>query len=384
MLFLYFLKKKIEGTKINRYIRLIANFLSPYYYKNSRKIEYSKKVEFVFICYGGLGDCILTFPFLIELSAKYRLTIFIENSFKEISNLLNKNIKVKFYLKKNIAKELNKFQLLNANFILIQQSPILEFIFFHYHLKKPPTIGFIYTQNTISFVGINLLEKKLDCLNKIFKYKKLLESIFSIDIHNTFEYKTKYFTNQLNVLDNSKTIEKDYYILSPTKNYNWKMGILDFKEYARLIIKLSEYDNLIPVIVGTKIDGSMISKILDHVPKEIKIKNLIGKTSIKELIFIVKKAKFVIANDNGVHHLSNFLNVRTLTLYTFSSNEVYNWSNKNSQYIANFIYKCMPCIGTETGPFDNYPFKCPYDIRCKNSITGNNIFRKLGELNWIN
>jgi ADP-heptose:LPS heptosyltransferase len=381
---LYFLKKLIEGSIVDKYIRLAINFLAPYYYKKSYKIDFSNNTEFVFICYGGLGDCILTFPFLIELSSKYPVTIFIENSFKEISSLLNKNIEVKIYLKKEIAKELKKFQSLKANFILIQQSPILEFIFFHYYLKKPPTIGFIYNQNTISYAGISFPEKKIKSLNKIFKYKSLLESIFSINIENTRKYKKSYLENQFKVIDYQKKIEKKYYILSPTKNYKWKMGSLDFKEYAELIIKLYEQNNLIPVIVGTKIDSGIISNILDHVPKKIIIKNLIGKTSIRELISIIKKAQFVISNDNGIHHLANFLNVRTLTLYTFSSHEVYNWSKKNSEYIANAIYKCMPCIGTETGPFDNYPFKCPYDIRCKNTITGNNIIKKLRELSWIN
>ena len=98
---------------------------------------------------------------------------------------------------------------------------------------------------------------------------------------------------------------------------------------------------------------------------------------------MIKKSDFVVANDNGVHHLSNFLNKQTLTLYNFSSYKVYNWPNRNSNYIFKPLYNCMPCVGKENGPFDNYPFKCPWNIRCKYTIDEEDIFKKLGELKWI-
>ena len=43
----------------------------------------------------------------------------------------------------------------------------------------------------------------------------------------------------------------------------------------------------------------------------------------------------------------------------------------------------MPCVGKENGPFDNYPFKCPWNVRCKNTIDEEDIFKKLRELKWI-
>ena len=44
----------------------------------------------------------------------------------------------------------------------------------------------------------------------------------------------------------------------------------------------------------------------------------------------------------------------------------------------------MPCVGIENGPFDNYPFKCPWNIRCKKTIDEIDIINKLEKLNWIN
>ena len=380
MFFLILLKNFIKGSKLDRFIRIILNYLTPQYYKISNKFEYSNNNNFVFICYGGLGDCILLIPLLNQLSIKYSLTVFIEHNLKDIRYLLDTNIKVKSYFKKNLLKNLQAFQRETNNIILIQQSPIIEFVLFHYFLKRPPTIGFIYKQDIISCEGINLLDKKIESLNKIFKYKALLEFICSINIQNNRKYKNTYINN----FSYKAIPKKKYYILSPTKNHNWKMGFFAFETYAKLIIKLTEQCDLIPVIVGTKMDCMIINQILDYIPKKIILKNLVGKTSIKNLIPLIKDAQFIIANDNGIHHLSNYLKKRTLTLYNFSSYKTYNWPNKNSDYMFNPIFNCMPCVGEDNGPSDNYPFKCPWDIRCKNTLIETNIIKKLGDLKWIN
>jgi ADP-heptose:LPS heptosyltransferase len=381
---LIFLKKQFEGSKIDKYIRYIFNFFATYYYKLSKEYQKSHEISFAFICYGGLGDCILTIPFLNELSSKYPLTVFIDKQFSEIDNLLNDKIQVMKYSKNNLFKELKLFSSLKSNFILVQQSPIMEFMLFHHFLKRPPTLGYIYNQNSISSEGITLDTKNVKSVNKIIKYNKLLERLFCIENINKVQIDYNYINDKLNILTYKKTPKKKYYILSPTKNHLWEMGFLDFKIYAELIKKLSTNFNAIPVIIGTKNDSFIISKIMKHIPRKFNIINLGGKTTIKELIPILIKSEFVIANDNGIHHLSNFLKIRTLTLFNFSSFEVYNWSNKQSQYIFNPIYDCMPCIGKENGPFDNYPFKCPWQVRCKKSISANDILIKLGDLKWIN
>ena len=61
----------------------------------------------------------------------------------------------------------------------------------------------------------------------------------------------------------------------------------------------------------------------------------------------------------------------------------YNWPNIDSEYIFNPKFACMPCVGKKSGPFDNYPFKCPWQVRCKNTISDHDILKKLEVLNWI-
>ncbi len=384
MFLLIYLKKIFQGSKFDICIRLIINYLSPHYYKFSKKINFTQDTKFIYICYGGLGDCILAFPFLINLSDKCKVTIFIDAKFKGIENLLNRKIEVKFYVKKDLFKELKNYRKINSNLILIQQSPILEFILFHFFLRMPPTIGFLYKQNQISCEGFLFQTKTINTKNKILKYDLLEKNIIIMCNQNNFiQTKKKYF-NQLKFYKFSQIPEDPFFILSPTKDPNWSMGFLEYKVYANLIIKILQTTNLTPVLVGTHSDKQIIENILDNLPPKYYPINLVGKTTIKDLISLLNETEFVVANDNGIHHLSNFLNKKTLTLYNFSSYNAFNWHNKNSNYIFKPLYDCMPCVGKENGPFDNYPFKCPWNIRCKKTIDEIDIINKLKKLNWIN
>ena len=380
---LIYLKKVFQGTKLDRYVRLIINYIAPYYYKVSKNVVFTKESKFIYICYGGLGDCILAFPFIKNISKRFRTTIFIEKKFLGIETLLNENTEVIVYTKKHLLNELIKFRKKNKNFILIQQSPILEFILFHIILNRPPTIGYMYKQNQIAFEGFSIEKKEIKTENKLLKYGIIEENIITIVEKNSFVKNNEKNQNkhQNYKFDNIPNIS--YCILSPTKDSNWSIGFLDYKAYNSFIQKIIKDTNLVPVIVGTNIDKKIIDQILINLPSDIRPINLAGKTSIRDLISLLKKAEFVVANDNGVHHLSNFLNKKTLTLYNFSSHKVYNWLNCHSNYIFKPLYNCMPCVGKEIGPFDNYPFKCPWNVRCKYTIDENDIFKKLGELKWI-
>lgn len=385
MLLLIFLKKIFQGSRLDRFIRLFINYIAPYYYNNIKKVSINKNNKFIYICYGGLGDSLLSFPFLNNLSKDYNITIFIEKKYDGIQTLLDQNIEFKLYLKKNILKELIKFAKLNQQIVLIQQSPILEFILFNFFLKRPSTIGFLYRQNQIDFSDNNIESKIIDTENKIQKYDYLGKIInVSFKKYNFNKNKRNIPKKLSSFLYCSPLIPKsNYFLISPTKDPNWSMGFFDYNVYSNFIENITNNFLLTPVIIGTDQDRKIIDNILLNVKAKKSLVNLVGKTSILDLINLIKKASFVVANDNGIHHLSNFLNKKTLTLFNFSSYKVFNWNNKNSNFIFNPIFDCMPCVGQENGPFDNYPFKCPWKERCKYSIDEKVIIKKLEKLKWI-
>lgn len=162
MFVLIFIKKALKGTLLDRAIRIVLNFCSKYYHKYlTKKVNLINK-NLVFIFYGGLGDCILMLPLVNRLSKNFRVNIFLEEKLSDLSLLTNKNINFINYKKNNLLKELRLFSKSNSNYFLIQQSPIFEFCLFHFLLKRPPVIGFIYRQNLISFQclsGFNIITK---------------------------------------------------------------------------------------------------------------------------------------------------------------------------------------------------------------------------------
>ena len=92
------------------------------------------------------------------------------------------------------------------------------------------------------------------------------------------------------------------------------MGFLEHKVYSNLIKKIFQTTKLTPVLVGSPLDQKIIEKILINLPPKYYPINLVGKTTISDLISLLKEAEFVVANDNGVHLLSNFLNNSTSIL----------------------------------------------------------------------
>ncbi len=373
------IKSLIQGNIIDKYFRLSICHLSMFYY---RKVNPKKNFQFekcVFILYGGLGDSILIFPMIKKLSQKCEVDIFIEDKFFEISEILPDNVNCIKYKKKEIFKELKKYRVKNKRFILLQQSPIFEFLIFNFILGRPPVVGFIYNQIILEMEGLNIKENIKTTLNKINKF----ELFYNLVLKNV-QFQSPKLKSQIINNNFSRKKNSNYFVLAPSKTVTWKgVGILEHDVYLDTMSYIYKKTNLIPVLVGSKEDLPMMKNLISDASKELYIKNLVGKTNLKELIQIIKNAKFVISNDNGIHHLSNYLNVKTLTFFTFSSSKTFKWNNKNSFYIFNKKYKCMPCIGEKSGPFDNYPFSCPWAIRCKNSISIDDIIKKIEKIKLI-
>jgi ADP-heptose:LPS heptosyltransferase len=373
------LKFLIQGTIIDTYLRLCICYLSKFYFRNVNPKKDRQFEKCLIILYGGMGDCILLFPLINKLSQKHNVDIFIEDKFFEITKILSKGVNCIKYQKNEIFKKLSNYGVKNKKFILLQQSPIFEFLIFNFFLGRPPVLGFIYNQRIIEIQGLDQKVSIKTSFNKIQKYELF---------YNLISKKIKFLNSKvkLNKKENhiSTQRNKNYFVLAPSKTSTWRgVGLLEHSVYLDTMFYIYKKTKLIPVLVGSKEDLPIIKNLIINKPKELHIKNLVGKTNLKDLIQIVKNAKFVISNDNGIHHLSNYLNVKTLTFFTFSSYVTLKWNNNNSFFIFNKKYQCMPCIGNKSGPFDNYPFSCPWQIRCKDSITVDNIIKKIEKIKLI-
>ncbi len=375
---LFYLLKKIknfiQGSFIDIHFRYLINFLSYIYFKliNEKHNKTFNKV--LIILYGGMGDCVLMCPLINELNKITKVDVLIEDKFLELKSLLPYNVTVQSYKKENIFNVLRLYKKNNLNFILLQQSPIFEFLIFNFLLGRPAVLGFIFNQRKIVIRGLKPFSK-INIKTPVNKLKKY-EILFLLIKEKIKLRKPSLVTSPK--IDKKNLIQHKYFIFAPSKTPLWGgVGILNNEVYSNLLLKIRNQSKLLPVLVGTEEDKNSIFEIIKLLPKNFQLLNLVGKTSLKTLITLINEAEFVLSNDNGIHHLSNFLSKKVITLFTFSSADALKWNNTDSHIIFNKKFNCMPCIGNADGPFDNYPFKCPWQIRCKNTINENQIIKKM-------
>ena len=125
--------------------------------------------------------------------------------------------------------------------------------------------------------------------------------------------------------------EKDYVVISPFSNFPLKEWNLE--NWNELIKRI---DTRI-VITGTKNDIKKAEGLI----KTEKVINLVGKTSLRELMGVINGARLVVANDSSPVHIANALGVPAITVYTATSSK-YGFYPLIGAYLDNPA-PCSPC-----------------------------------------
>lgn len=148
---------------------------------------------------------------------------------------------------------------------------------------------------------------------------------------------------------------------------NWPNKRWPVESYARLADWLYE-ENITPVFVGGgAVDEGAVAEIesLAEVPPV----NLVGRTSLKQLAYIVQKALFVVGGDTGPVHLGAGLGVPTIMLQGPTD------ANRNGPYgqMQNAIEVGRPC---------KYCWKraCPKGLDCLAAISVDTVKEKIRAL----
>jgi lipopolysaccharide heptosyltransferase II len=96
--------------------------------------------------------------------------------------------------------------------------------------------------------------------------------------------------------------------------------------------------------------------------------DLIGKTSLAELIAELRTCDLLLTNDTGTMHLAAFLGVRTISLFG-STEPALTGPLGTSHRILRHHVECSPCFLRE----------CPIDFRCMKAITTEEVTRAVLE-----
>jgi len=120
---------------------------------------------------------------------------------------------------------------------------------------------------------------------------------------------------------------------------HWKLKNWGYRKYAELCRLIIRKFNICSIFVlGTGND----KKVMDDLPDGMSsIIDCVGKFSIQETAYLIKKCRFIVCNDTGLGHVASAVDTRTYSIFGPTVQV------KNKPYIDNMIIsrnlKCMPC-----------------------------------------
>lgn len=159
----------------------------------------------------------------------------------------------------------------------------------------------------------------------------------------------------------------------------WKSKMWSLSYWKELILMLDKNYDL--YLTASKSDLTFISELLNDLDKEkANYKNLVTKTNIKDLIYLMQNVDLVIGMDSGGIHLASavkndYKNLEVLGIYGPTSayrNGIYS-SNKANILLNSLFDNDLDCIACKKKV-------CPYEHNnCMNNITPEFIYKTIKE-----
>lgn len=143
--------------------------------------------------------------------------------------------------------------------------------------------------------------------------------------------------NEINMFSRKFNLQESYAIIQPnpktsyTPNKDW-----GFEKYQKIV---TNFKDINWVQVG--LEGDLILN---------DVENVTGKTSLRELAFIIKNANFVIADEGLLNHMASSVGSISYVVYSgFHPIEISKYE-KTISIVNNPQVECSPCWITETCP----------------------------------
>jgi ADP-heptose:LPS heptosyltransferase len=122
------------------------------------------------------------------------------------------------------------------------------------------------------------------------------------------------------------------------------------------------------ILVGSGAEASNVLEILNYLEQRgvnsAQLHNFVGKTSLEQLVTIVRDADGLVGPDSGPLHLADALGVPVIGLFGATSAITYGVIETKNFHILNKNLSCSPCY-KEDGHFP----PCPHEVQCMQDIT---------------
>lgn len=145
----------------------------------------------------------------------------------------------------------------------------------------------------------------------------------------------------------------------------------EVEKYAEIIKKIPK--NLEILLCGGKQEKVLGEKIISLI-KEHKIKNLIGKTNLIEVLKLIKESNFIVCNDTFAVHMAVMLRKKSICIVGgghFGRFLPYpkELEDNEDNFLPKVIYKKMDCFGCNWKcKYNTIPYKCIKNIKVKDVI----------------
>lgn len=153
-------------------------------------------------------------------------------------------------------------------------------------------------------------------------------------------------------------LDNPYVVLAP--GTNWPSKCWPTTHFAKLADKLYD-DHIIPVIIGGPSDNRLAQEIIANT--KIHPIDLTGKTSLKQLAYIIKKSRTFVGGDTGPLHLAVAVGARVVTMFGPTD------PKRNGPYGENHavLLAAVLCQGC-------WQRNCPKNIDCLSEISVDAVY----------
>jgi ADP-heptose:LPS heptosyltransferase len=160
-------------------------------------------------------------------------------------------------------------------------------------------------------------------------------------------------------------------------NAKTEFQVKAWPHWNELCLQFLEKNNLDIVLVGSGEEAANVPSIFEYLkPKSgmdmTRLHNLVGKTSLRELVNILRNALGFVGPDSGPLHFADAMGIPLVALFGATSVEAYGPVNTSESYVLRCNLPCSPCYKD-----DGFYPDCPYQTLCMHEIEAVDVLAKI-------
>lgn len=369
--------------------RLIFHFIALLSKLQSRKRighypVLSGSESFLVIRPGGLGDGIMTIPFLKALRKKFpknRITLLCVKKNKlafqhlpYIDDILvfdsmrdfHKNILSMFKCRFDIVFDLEPFRKVSSIIAYLSRAHIR--VGFDTNRRRTLYTHYVSYANEKNYESLNMI-RQLEVLGVNIQQNEAIDISFTLPEEFAKKGKTILRSHDIDP-------EKDFItVIVPgvlKAHHRWVMT-----KFASLINMILKEDSKAKILLmGSPSDISDVHEVMQHITKSKRVVNLVGETNFENALGVLKTCKILIACDGGIVYMAAAMGCNTISIWGPGVMERFKPPGDNHIGVRK-DYFCVPCVNySRLGEFPD----CPYDRKCIKDISAMDVFDKYKNL----